>query len=148
MFDALGKSRPRYDGACKAEELPGVKKQSFVLPFGGGEIWFEHLDGIYQFTELALAKLQADSRTFLLPSKPSQIGFVLSETQVTPTLAASIAALLCDPAKKRFTRVCFIGADGAARRILRRALGNSCGFAVRFADDFEKGKQWLIAEGL
>ena len=31
--------------------LPGVKKKSFVLPFRGGEIWFEHLDGMYQYTD-------------------------------------------------------------------------------------------------
>ncbi len=28
-------------------ELPGFRKKSFVLHYGGGEIWFEHLDGIY-----------------------------------------------------------------------------------------------------
>lgn len=33
------------------EKLPGVRKKSFVLPFKGGEIWFEHLDGMYQYTE-------------------------------------------------------------------------------------------------
>ncbi|HBF15977.1 MAG TPA: hypothetical protein DDW30_09940 [Clostridiales bacterium] len=38
----------------KPEELSGVKKKSFILPYAGGEIWFEHLDGIYQYTELAI----------------------------------------------------------------------------------------------
>lgn len=45
-------------------ELPGFRKKSFVLHFGGGEIWFEHMDGIYQYTELAIEKLCADSDFF------------------------------------------------------------------------------------
>lgn len=51
-------------------ELPGFRKKSFVLYFGGGEIWFEHLDGIYQYTEHALEKLCADSDFFCRPSAP------------------------------------------------------------------------------
>lgn len=36
------------------EELAGYKKKSFALPYNGGEIWFEHLDGLYGFEELVL----------------------------------------------------------------------------------------------
>ena len=35
-------------------DLPGCRKKSFSLPFAGGEIWFEHIDGLYHFEELAL----------------------------------------------------------------------------------------------
>lgn len=96
---------------CSApESLPGVKKKSFVLPFRGGEIWFEHLDGMYQYTDFVLNKLKNDSHIFLLPSKPSQIGFVLNETPVTKELVEEIVKLLCD-VRKRYTRICFIGTD-------------------------------------
>ena len=50
--------------------FPDFVKKSFVLYFGGGEIWFEHLDGIYQYAELALEKLCADSDFFCRPSAP------------------------------------------------------------------------------
>lgn len=128
-----------------AEELPGVKKKSFVLPFDGGEIWFEHLDGIYQFTDLAFKKLTDDSRSFLAPSKPSQIGFVLNDTEVTEKLVQKIAAVLCESGKK-FTRVCFIGSDRRTQRQLRRALKGKSDFFLAFMDDFEKAKEWLISE--
>ena len=53
----LGKT---YIDAPNPEKLPGVKKKSFVLPFNGGEIWFEHLDGMYQYTEPVLEKLKKE----------------------------------------------------------------------------------------
>ena len=81
-------SSTRYCDCSEPQSLPGAKKKSFVLPFRGGEIWFEHLDGMYQYTNLVLEKLKNDSHIFLLPSKPSQIGFVLDETLVTKDKSA------------------------------------------------------------
>ena len=57
LLSLFDNSRERYSDCSEPESLPGVKKKSFVLPYGGGEIWFEHLDGMYQFTDLVLAKL-------------------------------------------------------------------------------------------
>ena len=87
--------RKTHNDVSNPKELPGVKKKSFSLPFRGGEIWFEHLDGMYQYTELVLDKLQNDSHTFLLPSKPAHIAFVLDETLITADLIDQIAHLLC-----------------------------------------------------
>lgn len=86
---------------CPAE-LPGVKKRSFVLPFNGGEIWFEHPDGMYQYTDLVLEKLRTDAKKFTLPSMPSIIGFVPDETVITEEVTDAIADVLCGT--KRFTR--------------------------------------------
>lgn len=52
------------------ENLPGYKKKSFVLPYNGGEIWFEHLDGIYGYEQLVLQKLAGDVPRFSRPSHP------------------------------------------------------------------------------
>ena len=61
----MRKDESRYTSGCvDPYELAGVKKKSFILPYAGGEIWFEHLDGIYQYTELAIEKLCADSDFF------------------------------------------------------------------------------------
>lgn len=103
------------------DELPGVKKASFVLPFRGGEIWFEHLDGMYQFTDLVLEKLERDGKTFLLPSKPSCIGFVMNETAVMPEITERIADVLVR-SEKRFLRVGFIGAQPKTKKSLTRLL--------------------------
>ena len=74
--------------------LPGLKKKSFAMFFGGGEIWFEHLDGLFQFSNIAIAKLSEDYRTFKRPSTPALIAFILDDTAVTGKLAASIAEVL------------------------------------------------------
>lgn len=135
-------------GDCaQPDMLPGVRKPSFVLPYGGGEICFEHLDNMGPYTGLVLDKLRRDSRSFLLPSRPAQIGFVLSETRVTKAMIDEIAALLCG-GQKAFRRVCFIGTDRKTRRMLQDALRNKSRFALSFIDDFEQAKAWLVSEAV
>lgn len=127
-------------------ELPGFRKKSFVLPFDGGEIWFEHLDGIYGFTELVIEKLTADMPQFQRPSAPSNIGFVLNETDITDEIISLIADSLLDT-KKHFMRVAFIGADKrTAKELKKRIYGH--GFGLCFFADFEKAKIWLVSEGI
>ena len=100
---------------------------------------------MYQYTDLVLSKLQNDSHTFLLPSKPSQIAFVLNETLITDTIVEAIAALLCDT-PKIYRRVCFIGTTRPMERMFRRALRNRSRFLFAFMQDVEKAKEWLISE--
>lgn len=135
----------RYTSADKApDELPGVRKKSFILPFAGGEIWFEHLDGIYQYTELAIKKLRADAPTFRRPSSPGYITFVLDETVITEKLISEITDALISPGK-RFMRAAFVGADGASRKKLNKLLYGH-GFAIRFFDGIEPAKEWILDE--
>ncbi len=125
-------------------ELAGFKKKSFKMAFGGGEIWFEHLDGIYDNENLALEKLAGDRPTFCRPSYPSVVAFVLDETRITNAIIAAIAdALLLSG--KYFQKVCFVGADKQAERALRGALRGGK-FAILFIDDLQKGKEWLITQ--
>lgn len=126
------------------EELPGYKKQSFKMAFGGGEIRFEHLDGIYVFEDLVISKLENDSKSFCRPSMPSLICFNLDETAITEMIIEAISIKLLN-SNKRFTRVCFVGADRAAAKKLKKALEYN-GFALHFTNDFEKAKEWLVSE--
>ena len=135
----------RYCNCSEPESLPGVKKKSFVLPFRGGEIWFEHLDGMYQYTDLVLEKLKRDRMVFLLPSKPSQIAFVLDETVITKEIVGKIVTILCDE-RKVFLRVCFIGTDRKIQQMFRNALKGKADFAFSFINDTEQAKEWLISE--
>lgn len=136
----------KSDRYCNcSENLPGVKKKSFVLYFGGGEIWIEHLDAMYQYTDLVFEKLKNDSHIFLLPSKPSQICFVLDETLVTKDIVEKIVSLLCE-GQKRFMRVCFIGTDKKIQQMFRGALKGKSSFKISFINDFEKAKEWLVNE--
>ena len=67
----MKRDETRYTSGCtNPNELPGVKKKSFILPYAGGEIWFEHLDGIYQYTGLAVEKLRRAAAAFSPPVRP------------------------------------------------------------------------------
>ena len=126
--------------------LPGFRKKSFVLPYAGGEIWFEHLDGIREHSALAEEKLAADTPLFSRPSMPAYIAFVLDETRVSEALIRQIARALT-AGEKRFLRVAVIGLQGFRnRQRLRRALDGH-GMAVAFFDGIEPAKEWLMAAG-
>lgn len=127
-------------------ELPGVKKKSFAMYFGGGEIWFEHLDGIYEYTDIALQKLENDYPTFRKPSAPSLIAVNLDETLINDKLIQALADKLAGGGKL-FTRVAIVGADGGTKRKLKKALCGG-GFALKFINDFEKAKEWLVSENV
>lgn len=128
----------------KPDELPGVRKKSFILPFAGGEIWFEHLDGIYQYTDLAIRKLRDDTAIFRRPSAPGYITFVLDETIITEELISEITEALLRPGK-RFMRVAFVGADAFWRKKLKKRLYRH-GFAIKFFEGIEPAKEWLLDE--
>lgn len=131
--------------STEARQLPGFLKKSFCMYFGGGEIRFEHLDGIYEFSDLVLQKLQADLPALCRPSGPSEVAFVLDETVITQEIVCAITDALLGSAKV-FSRVCFVGTDKKATKALKRALRDAS-FALAFFDDLEFAKKWLVREG-
>lgn len=139
----LKEDESRYTSRCvNPEDLSGVRKKSFILPYAGGEIWFEHLDGIYQYTELAIQKLRTDTAVFRCPSSPGYITFVLDETIITEELISVIADALIRPGKQ-FMRIAFVGADRRSCRKLKKVLyGHS--LIIKFFDGIEPAKEWLL----
>ncbi|MGN0641866.1 MAG: hypothetical protein ACI4JJ_01850 [Huintestinicola sp.] len=128
----------------QTKALAGLNKKSFSMYFGGGEIWFEHLDGIYEYTDLAIEKLEKDSHTFKRPSMPSLIAINIDETDADDALINAVCDKLLHSGK-RFTRVVFVGADRAAQKKIKSVL-EGAPFALKFINDFEKAKEWLISE--
>ena len=128
----------------KGEELPGFRKKSFVLPYNGGEIWFEHLDGIYGFEELVLKKLDGDVPVFSMPSSPSFLCFVFDETVVTDRIIEAVTHSILDSGK-RFMKIAFVGLDRPASRKVKKQLSGK-GFGIGFLKGLEDAKQWLLAE--
>ncbi|MGN1102308.1 MAG: hypothetical protein ACI4RG_08960 [Huintestinicola sp.] len=126
------------------EELPGYKKKSFVLPYNGGEIWFEHLDGIYEHEALVLQKLEKDVPIFSRPSSTAFVCFVFDETIVTDNILGAVSDSILKTGK-RFMKIAFVGLDKAnVRKFKRELTGN--GFAVGFFKGLEDAKEWLISE--
>ena len=141
----MKRDETRYTSRCaNPNELPGVKKKSFILPYAGGEIWFEHLDGIYQYTGLAVEKLRRAAAAFRRPSFPAYITFVLDETRITGELISQITEALIGSGK-RFLRAAFVGADGLSRKKLKKLLYGK-GFAIKFFDGIEPAKEWILDE--
>ena len=134
----LRRARPE-EGSGR--ELPGWRKQSFALPYRGGMIWFEHLDGLGPHTELAREKLMQDRPALLSPSGPGLVCVALNETRVNGALADELMDALRHGGK-RFTRVCLVGADFRTRRRIRRAAGDA--FPLAFLPGLEQAKAWLI----
>ena len=125
-------------------DLPGFRKKSFAMYFRGGEIWFEHLDGIYEYEALVLEKLRNDLPMFTKPSTTSLICFDFDETVITENIRLSVIEALTKT-DKHFTRVCFVSVDKKSKKVLKRSLYNH-GFEIEFIYDFEKAKEWLVSE--
>ncbi|MBE5960376.1 MAG: hypothetical protein E7256_03155 [Lachnospiraceae bacterium] len=136
-----------YRTPLSLEELPGYKKKSFSLFFAGSEIWAEHLDGMYQYADGVIQKFLEDALTFRQPSKPSLFAINLDETEVDERIEDAIALELASR-KKYFTRVVFVGLPRKKQKTVQKKI-DSMGrtFALAFMDDFEKAKEWLVAEG-
>ena len=56
-------------------DLPGFRKRNLLPCISEVEIWFEHLDGIYEYEALVLEKLRNDLPMFTKPSTTSLICF-------------------------------------------------------------------------
>ncbi|MDD5921183.1 MAG: hypothetical protein PUC57_07675 [Oscillospiraceae bacterium] len=105
--------------AINAENLLGYKKKSFSLAYHGGEIWFEHLDGIYDHENLALKKLAEDTAMFARPSSPCDICFVFDETTVTDRMIGAVKKAILGRGK-RFMKIAFAGLAPKARRRIKK----------------------------
>lgn len=112
--------------------------------FVGAEICFEHLDGIYEYTDLAIEKSENDYFEFNRPSMPSLIAINLDETLVDDKLIYAVAEKLLN-SDKQFMRVVFVGINISVKRKIKKALLETS-FALNFINDFEKAKEWLVME--
>lgn len=121
-----------------------IIRDSFKLPFSGGEIWGEELDGLNIYTDIVIEKFLKDMDTIRKPSSPGLIAIHLNETLVEARLAEIITAELVK-AKQAVHKVVFVGMDRKAQKLMKSILekGNAA-FAYSFYRDYEKAKEWLI----
>lgn len=131
-------------GKASDAALAGYRKKSFAMPFGGGEIWFEHLDGMKDAAGLAVQKLAEDWLTLKRPSSPSLCAVNLDDIKISSALFSELTDKLLY-GEKRLLRVVFVGVSRTDAKRLKKAL---CGatFAFGFENDFERAKEWLVCE--
>lgn len=127
-------------------DLPGMHKKSFALYFNGGEIWCEHLDGMYTFTKEVMLKFIEDTPHVTKHSATSLIAVNLDDTLVTE----EIITLISDTYVKntRFIqKLVFVGLDKYSRRKFISAFKkreDEFEFVINYINDFEKAKEWLV----
>ncbi|MBO4353931.1 MAG: hypothetical protein J5860_03200 [Clostridia bacterium] len=126
----------------QATDLPGYRKKSFLLYYNGGEIWFEHLEGMYENEDLVIEKLNFDVPSFTKPSSTSFICFVFFDTVITDDIILAVAKAVLE-SKKRFNKIAFCGSDRKSQKKFKKALMDH-GFGMAFFDGLEDAKVWLL----
>ena len=126
-------------------ELAGYKKKSFILPYSGGEIFCEHLDGIYQYENAVIEKIEKDSLIFLKPKSPSRLIINLDETEVSDKIVEKIISLL-NVKFDKFVKVAFVGVNKKWISYIRNFINErEHNYIFKFFSDYEKSKEWVIA---
>jgi hypothetical protein len=120
----------------------GLKKKSFSLSYNGGEIWCEHLDALYDKTELLKQKFMEDLLQIQKPSSSSFIAVVVNESDIDGEILDQIINEFSN-LKRQLRKVAFIGLTMKMKRYVKRRSAHT-NFLIICMDDLEKAKEWLI----
>lgn len=141
--------KPKSQSDLLARAQLGIDKKSFAMFFGGGEIWFEHLDGMYALKAQVIKKFLEDTPSIAKPSAPSLIAVNLDETDVDEEIIALITDTYIKNAQY-IQKVVFVGLNRQAQGMMKRAFEkrrSEVGFTIAYIHDFEKAKEWLTGAG-
>ena len=119
----------------------GIEKRSFELPYNGGQIWCEHLDGMGKFETEVVEKFTGDISFFSRPSVSSFMIINLDRTDITEHITGTIVTNILE-IDKVFRKIAFVGVDIR----WRKAFGDlkRKGIAIKFLFDYEKAKEWMF----
>ena len=120
----------------------GLKKKSFSMFFNGGEIWFEHLDSLYDQTELIKQKFTQDLLEIQRPSTSSFIAVILNESNINSEILDLIINEFSS-LNKQLRKVVFIGLTMKMKRYVKKRSTHT-NFLIICMDDLEKAKEWLV----
>lgn len=120
----------------------GLNKKSFSLYFNGGEIWCEHLDSLYEHTDLMKEKFRQDLLQISVPSTSGFIAVNLDETKVSQEEVKEIIDSLVG-LDKSLRKVVFVGLNSKNKRYVKKR-SNDTPFRMTCIDDFQEAKEWLL----
>lgn len=121
-----------------------IIRNSFKLPFSGGEIWGEELDGLNIYTDVVIDKFLRDMVTIRKPSSPGLIAIHLNETLVEASLVNIIVTEL-KKADNSIQKVVFVGLNRTSQKLMKSSIELvGVSFAYAFINDYEKSKEWLV----
>ncbi|MBR4576313.1 MAG: hypothetical protein IKO25_03845 [Clostridia bacterium] len=119
-----------------------IQKKSFELHYNGGTIWCEHLDGMKNREQEVIVKFNGNLPELLRPSVSSCMIINLDETVITEDIEQAIVDGL-NKGKKRFKKISLVGVDRKHQIKFITGLSRT-GAAVKFLDDYEKAKEWVL----
>lgn len=121
-----------------------IIRNSFKLPFSGGEIWAEELDGLNIYTDVVIDKFLRDMVTIRKPSSPGFIAIHLNETLVEESLVNIIVTEL-KKAENSILKVVFVGLNRTSQKLMKSSIEIvAVSFVYAFINDYEKAKEWLV----
>jgi hypothetical protein len=142
-------TNPKLHTNISVNALPGTHKKSFAMSYMGGEIWFEHLDGMYSYTEEVIQKFLKDIPNIAKTSAPSLIAVNLDDTFIDDQIIKIISDTYISNAKY-LHKLVFVGLNHYSRNKMKKAFQKRNGqyqFAINYINDFEKAKEWLVGKG-
>ncbi len=121
-----------------------IIRESYKMPFGNGEIWFEQLDALSVHRDIVRDKFLKDIEILRKPSSPAFVAVCLYETDVDDELSELIIRTLSNTGRK-LLKVVFVGAIRNLQKTMQQIiLRFPVPFSIAFMDDYEKAKLWLI----
>lgn len=121
-----------------------IIRNSFKLPFLGGEIWGEELDGLNIYTDVVIDKFLRDMITIRKPCSTGLIAIHLNETLVEESLINIIVTEL-KKAENSVQKVVFVGLNSTSKKLMKFSIKIAdVSFAYTFINDYEKAKEWLV----
>ncbi|MCR5104916.1 MAG: hypothetical protein K6B68_10760 [Eubacterium sp.] len=122
-------------------EQAGIKKKSFELPYNGGKIWCEHLDGMGAYEDEVIMKFVEDVKMFSRPSISSYIIINLDNTDITDRIVETIIFNIMGM-EKPIRKIAFVG----VAKIWHKSFNiiTEKGTVITFLSDYEEAKEWLL----
>lgn len=121
-------------------------RESFALPYAGGELWYSCLDGLGNDVDCIRAKILAEGKQIAKPSCSSYIIYHLYGTELNEEMAQVLLDNLLHMTKP-IQKIAFTGVSKSGKQHMLRYLRSTkqeLQIAYTFFDDMEKAKEWLL----
>jgi hypothetical protein len=125
------------------KESPGGSRYPYY--YKGGELFGLHLGGFLKDEDGFLERLKAEEDFIVKQNMHTGIWFDLCQTRMTDRVVAEFFAAI-QRLQNRMTKMAIVGVSPIDRWKLSRYSRNKITLPVKYFDDPEDAKGWLVAE--
>jgi hypothetical protein len=134
------------ESGMRIQKSPGGS--IFPYPYKGGELFGLHFGSFHNDEDRLLALLKAEEQFMVGARCHLPVWMDLYETRLSDRVLTALAESI-DRLQSHITRLALVGCSTRDQRRFRRVmqkLGNGFPGPLRFFDDPEKAKSWLVGE--